>query len=102
MSCPYKRYIIKKIIFFNKRAIIQHGTGSGKSFTIYLTINYLLRKNPNHKILILVPKIDLVTQFYEDIIKYGNTLGTVGKFYGEEKNIKENATPLLNLEIHDI
>jgi superfamily II DNA or RNA helicase len=72
---------------FNKRAIIEHGTGSGKSFTIYLTINYLRRKNPNHRVLILVPKIDLITQFHDDLVGYGCPIELLGKYYGEEKQL---------------
>lgn len=71
---------------YHKRAIIEHGTGSGKSFTIYLTINYLRRKNPDHKTLILVPKIDLITQFHDDLINYGCPPELLGKYYGEEKD----------------
>lgn len=84
-----RKYQIKGSMkaIYHKRAIIEHGTGSGKSFTIYMTINYLLKKDdPNHKFLILVPKIDLVTQFYDDLIGYGMDKNLIGKYYGEEKS----------------
>jgi superfamily II DNA or RNA helicase len=84
-----RKYQIKGSMkaIYHKRAIIEHGTGSGKSFTIYLTLNYLRKKNPNHKALILVPKLDLITQFYDDLINYGADPSLLGKYYGEEKDL---------------
>lgn len=85
-----RKYQIKGAMkaIYNKRAIIEHGTGSGKSFTIYMTINYLLKKDdPNHKFLILVPKIDLVTQFCDDLIGYGMDKNMIGKYCGDEKSL---------------
>jgi len=71
-----------------KRGILEHCTGSGKSLTIALVCNYLLWKKQTHKILILVPSINLIDQMHEDLIEYGIAEADIGKFYGYEKNIK--------------
>lgn len=71
---------------YHKRGICEHGTGSGKSYTITMVVNYLRYKNINHKILIMVPKLDLVEQFYEDMIKYGIPETCLGKYTGLQKD----------------
>lgn len=89
-----RKYQIKGAIkgLYNKRAIIEHGTGSGKSFTIYLSLVYLMSKKQDHKILILVPKIDLITQFADDLENYGMDPNIIGKFYGQEKDVEKPIT----------
>ena len=52
----------------NKRIIIQSFTGSGKSMIIYILIRYFM--NLNKRILLLVPRTDLVTQMYDDFNDY--------------------------------
>lgn len=71
---------------YHKRAIIEHCTSSGKSFTIALVIMFLLKKYPNFKILIMVPKIDLVEQLVENFVEFGIPEDLIGKYYGFEKN----------------
>lgn len=70
---------------YHKRGIIEHCTGSGKSFTIALVCNYLLWKNPSHKILLLVPSISLVEQMKKDMMEYGIPGDVIGRFYQYEK-----------------
>lgn len=74
---------------YHKRAIMEHCTSSGKSLTIFLVVNYLLKYNPNHKILILVPKLDLVEQITENLIEFGLPPDLVGKFCGFQKDTDE-------------
>ena len=71
---------------FYKRGICEHVTSSGKSFTICLTIHHLLQDNPDHRVIILVPKIDLVEQFVENLEEYGIPTDLVGKYCGYQKD----------------
>jgi superfamily II DNA or RNA helicase len=71
---------------YHKRAICEHATGSGKSYTITMIVNYLRHKNINHKFLIMVPKLDLIEQFHEDMVKYGIPAELLGKFNGSQKD----------------
>lgn len=71
---------------YHKRSIIEHCTGSGKSFTMALIIIYLIHKHPNFKFLIVVPKIDLVEQLNEEFSRFGIPEDVIGKYFGFEKN----------------
>lgn len=69
---------------------IEVGTGGGKSFIYGIFLFYYLTYvNPKAKVLLIVPRISLVKQFYNDLNFYN--LG----FY------KENKTPL-NLRMHEV
>lgn len=91
LECPYvpryyqMRGAVKSI--YLKRCINEHCTGSGKSLTIALTINYLMNKFPDYKFLVLVPRLDLVEQLTEDMITYGIKKDLLGKFTGKIKDI---------------
>jgi superfamily II DNA or RNA helicase len=86
---------------YHGRAICEHGTGSGKSYTITMIVNYLLYKNPKHKVIILVPKLDLIEQFYEDMIKYGIDSSLIGKFCGHQKDTKQTIIVSTWQSIHE-
>lgn len=75
--------------YYYKRMIVEHCTSSGKSLTIAILINYIITKNPNFKILVLVPRIDLVEQMTEDYTKAGIDPKIIGKFTGEFKDFNE-------------
>jgi superfamily II DNA or RNA helicase len=75
--------------YYYRRMIIEHCTGSGKSLTIAILINYIIHKNPNFKILVLVPRIDLVEQMTEDYVNAGINPKIIGKFTGEFKEFNE-------------
>jgi superfamily II DNA or RNA helicase len=70
-----------------KRGVIEHATGSGKSLTITLVCNYLLWKQPTHKILLLVPSVSLVDQMKDDMMSYGIPGDVIGRFYQFQKEI---------------
>lgn len=74
----------------NKRAVMISPTGSGKSFIIYLTILwYLMHKNINQKILIVVPTTSLVEQFHKDLESYGLDVNKFcQKIYSGHEKIK--------------
>lgn len=71
---------------YHKRAILEHCTSSGKSLTIFLVINHLLKYKSDHKILVLVPKLDLVEQITENLIEFGFPADFIGKFCGFQKD----------------
>jgi len=55
----------------NKYCAIEVATAGGKSLIFSTMIFYILKKiNPDAKILLIVPNISLVTQFYDDIMDY--------------------------------
>jgi superfamily II DNA or RNA helicase len=68
---------------------IEIATSGGKSLVFSLMIFYILNKKPNTKILLIVPSISLVTQFYDDLIDYNLGFN------------KENVNPL-ELRIQEI
>ncbi len=62
-------------ILKNRYCLASVATSGGKSLIISIVYFYTLRNiNPDAKLLIIVPSIMLVTQFYDDVKKY---------FYGE-------------------
>jgi superfamily II DNA or RNA helicase len=79
---PYDHQIdaIHKVLTWNY-GLIEIATAGGKSLVFgTLAFYYLKNINPNAKFLLIVPTINLVTQFYNDIMEYN--LG----FNGENKN----------------
>jgi superfamily II DNA or RNA helicase len=75
--------------YYNKRMIVEHCTGSGKSLSITMLINFILHKHKDFKILVLVPRIDLVEQMTEDYIGFGIPKELIGKFTGKFKDFDE-------------
>lgn len=59
--------------FRRGRLCIVSPTGSGKSVIIYMIVINLLKNvfRPDEKIIIVVPTVDLVTQMYDEFVKYG-------------------------------
>lgn len=91
---PPKDYQVKYVeeaLKWNKLAILSP-TGSGKSFTIFLILRYILL-NTDYKILINVPSISLVEQLYSDFKDYAidgwDIEKEVTKVYGgQEEDLK--------------
>lgn len=82
-------------IICNKRELTELPTGSGKSLVIYLVVRFLLLNS--FKILIIVPKINLVEQLYGDFIEYGWGWENLGNFVhrvygGKDKTIEKPVT----------
>lgn len=72
----------------NKRLVIESATGSGKSFSIYALTEYFRQ---NHKILIIVPKIALVKQLYNDFKNYKGSDPECHQIHGgKSKDFEEN------------
>jgi len=49
---------------------IEVATSGGKSLIFSLMVFFILNKRPDAKILLIVPSISLVTQFYDDMLDY--------------------------------
>lgn len=86
---PYQEDAIKAIILKgNGRCLIQSPTGSGKSFIIanlIYTLQQQFFKGETFRTLIYVPNIQLVEQFYTDLLEYGFKSDEVCRFSGSTK-----------------
>jgi superfamily II DNA or RNA helicase len=92
---PYQEEAVRAIIFKgNGRCLIQSPTGSGKSLIIANLIYTLQQQffyGETFRTLIYVPNIQLVEQFYTDLLEYGFTKDEVCRFSGAtKKKDKEN------------
>lgn len=89
---PYKHQILGalKSLYF-KRGICEHATSSGKSLTLSMVAYYLYHtyQSEGFRILILVPKIDLVEQLSENMKEFGIPEQVIGKIHGLEKNLEK-------------
>ena len=98
---PYQEDAIRAIILKgNGRCLIQSPTGSGKSFIIANLIYTLQRQffaGEVFRTLIYVPNIQLVEQFYTDLLEYGFTKDEVCRFSGATK--KKDKANLLTASI---
>lgn len=64
-----------------KFGLIEVATAGGKSLIFATFMFYILKYiNPNAKFLLIVPRMSLVTQFYDDVIDYNNG------FHKEQQN----------------
>lgn len=54
----------------NYRKILISPTGSGKSLIIYAAIRYILDRNPDERIMLIVPSTGLVEQMFKDFCEY--------------------------------
>ena len=73
----------------NRYCLVEVATSGGKSLIFSLFALFVLSKRPQSKILLIVPSISLVTQFYNDLLDYN---------YGFNE---ENLNPL-KLEIEEL
>lgn len=79
---PYEHQIDTAYrILRNKYCTAEVATSGGKSLIISIVYFYILKHiNPDAKLLLIVPTITLVTQFYDDLMEYN---------YGKNKENKE-------------
>lgn len=98
---PYQEEAVRAIILKgNGRCLIQSPTGSGKSFIIANLIYTLQRQffaGEQFRTLIYVPSIQLVEQFYSDLLEYGYRPDEVCRFSGATK--KKDRLNLLTASI---
>ena len=81
---PYQSEAIEALLFSGYgRGLIEIPTAGGKSFIISNFIwNLLKHVNAEYKTLILVPNVQLVEQFYGDMLEYGFRKSDLAKFEG--------------------
>lgn len=86
---PYQEEVVRNIIFKgNGRCLVQSATSSGKSFIIANLIYNLQQqffKGEDFRTLIYVPNIQLVEQFYTDLLEYGYRPEEICRFSGSTK-----------------
>lgn len=85
VSHPPRDYQIKACekVLENGCGIILLSTAGGKSLICGMISKSVLDINPNYKIIISVPTIQLVEQTYSDIISYGVDSSFIGKWSGD-------------------
>jgi len=76
-----------------KRGVILHATGSGKTFTAAIIINYLLQNTDRLPILIICPQIQLIEQTAKEIEALTRiSKEDIGRYYG---SAHETNTPIV-------
>jgi len=81
---PYQADCIESALKYSKGLIVS-SVASGKSLLIAYIIKHLLDNGICKKALIIVPTIQLVSQFYTDLQEYGLTHYGVGRVWAKEK-----------------
>lgn len=74
---------VEDSLYLTNNGMITHN--SGKSLTITYIIKALMDENYIKKTLIIVPTINLVTQFHSDMIEYGIPENMIGRVYSKMK-----------------
>lgn len=80
---PYQKNAIEKALKHSK-CILRMATGSGKSLVIAYIIKNII-ETLNYNNLIIVPNLNLIEQFYADLIDYGYSESIIGKVNGSCK-----------------
>lgn len=81
---PYQLECIETCLKYRSGLVVA-ATASGKSVTITYIIKTLFNTNNISKALIIVPTINLVTQFHADMIDYGIDEDQIGRVYSKLK-----------------
>jgi len=99
----------KKYFLKHNNAIFEVATGSGKTLIAVDIIKSIIKKHPDIKILVVVPKnVILETGWYKELIDQGLKIQDVGVFYGKIKEITKitltnmQSITKLPLEIFDM
>jgi superfamily II DNA or RNA helicase len=83
---------IAKVLIENKRGIARAATSSGKTYTATMMCKYLLYMKHAKRILIIVPRTDLVVQFSRDAIGFGFEEKDIGMYFGAIKDNDKSIT----------
>jgi superfamily II DNA or RNA helicase len=70
----------------SKRGIVKAATSAGKSYIVTMVAKYLLHNHYIKKMLLVVPRSDLVIQFQRDAMEYGMEEKDIGMFFGKVKD----------------
>lgn len=88
-------------ILKNRYCMAEVATSGGKSFVISIVMFYILRNiNPDAKFLIIVPSINLVTQFYENIMEYNYGFNYLNK-YSDKVEFRDHMIDAILLDDKD-
>lgn len=81
---PYQRAAVEAVLFDGMgRGLIEIPTAGGKSFIVSnLVWNLMRHVDMGYKTLILVPNVQLVEQFYGDMLEYGFRKEQLARFEG--------------------
>lgn len=85
MTRELHKWQVEAIDYFNKHnnVIIEAATGSGKTSAAIEIIKEVLKKDPNIKVLIIVPKnVILETGWFKELLANGFSITQVGVYYG--------------------
>lgn len=84
-AAPHQKQAIEVALRFGS-GIVRSGTGSGKSFIMYMILKHLFENNKIKRALIIVPNTLLVSQLYSNFVEeYGFDSSNVGKVYSKIK-----------------
>jgi len=75
-----------KALLKAKRGIVRAATSSGKSYIVTMVTKYLLHMKYVKKVLLVVPRTDLVIQMEKDAEEYGFDRKDIGVYFGREKD----------------
>ncbi|SJZ55083.1 DEAD/DEAH box helicase family protein, partial [Legionella maceachernii] len=90
---PHQLAAIKMISRCNQsHGVLKMATGSGKTRVQIVFANFLIKRNPNAVIHIVVPTVQLVNQFYQEFVQTLDTLEESGAIK------KENIVPVHSKE----
>ena len=82
---------IAKVLIKEGRGIARAATSAGKTYTMAMMCKYLQYTGNAKKILIIVPRTDLVVQGVRDAVSYGYDENELGMFFG---SIKDSDKPI--------
>lgn len=67
------------------RGVLRAGTGSGKSIIITYIWKTLFENELTNRSLLIVPNLNLITQFHSDLLEYGVDPDLIGEVWAKEK-----------------
>jgi len=94
----YQIDAVRKFLFY-KKCCQKLATNAGKTYTLYIAYSFLKETNKINKMLVIVPRVDLVLQFISDFKKYSNNKMTDIQFQAvysdslkrDKKEIRDDA-----------
>jgi superfamily II DNA or RNA helicase len=89
-----------KLALENGRGTFEMATSAGKSYVITKIIYNIWKERAKDRVIIIVPTLQLVTQFYDDILDYGISEDDVCMFASFNKKTKQ--APTANIIISNI
>lgn len=92
---PYQKEALKQWELSDYNGLFEMATGTGKTITALACLEYLKNSSPNLLTIIVVPQIDLVTQWSEEINDFGGeTINCNSESKGWQNKLKSNLNNL--------